>query len=96
MVQDKTKYDLVSDEDENRDLCYICPCAGPAPLGMAAAAAAIGIAGSTQLSAPVEATQLDMGIGSAPEGVRTQEPALERWEWQWAYGHKYTVDSTVD
>ena len=94
MVQDKTKYDLVSDEDENRDLCYICPCAGPAPLGMAAAA--IGIAGSTQLSAPVEATQLDMGIGSAPEGVRTQEPALERWEWQWAYGHKYTVDSTVD
>ena len=92
--------------------CCNYPCAGPAPLGIAVAVAigiavavaigiavavAIGIAGVTQLRcASVEATQLGMGIGSAPEGARTQEPALERWEWRWAYGYKGTVHSTVE
>ena len=28
-------------------------------------------------SAPIDATQLDIDIGSAPEGSRTQEPAQE-------------------
>jgi hypothetical protein len=75
--------------------CCNYPCAGPAPLGIAVAVA-IGIAGATQLRcASVEATQLGMGIGSAPEGARTQEPALERWEWRWAYGYKGTLHSTV-
>ena len=52
-------------------VCCNYPCAGPAPLGIAVAVA-IGIAGATQLEcASVEATQLGMGMGSAPKGART-------------------------
>jgi hypothetical protein len=55
--------------------CCICPCAGPAPLGIATTVAirltsvAIEIIGATQLEYALEATQLGMGIGSAPEGA---------------------------
>ena len=50
-------------------ICCIYPYAGPAPLGIVVVVA-IGIAEATQLRcAPVEATQLGMGIGSTPEGA---------------------------
>jgi hypothetical protein len=50
-------------------VCCIYPYTGPAPLGIVAAVA-IGIAEATQLRcAPVEATQLGMGVGSTPEGA---------------------------
>jgi hypothetical protein len=59
--------------------CCNYPCAGPAPLGIAVMVT-IGITGVTQLRcASIEATQLGMGIGSAPKGARIQEPAQERW-----------------
>jgi hypothetical protein len=53
----------------NHGPCCNYPYAGPVPLGIAVAVT-IGIAGVTQLEcASVEATQLGMGIGSAPEGA---------------------------
>jgi hypothetical protein len=58
--------------------CCIYPCAGQRHWNVVAVA--IGIAGATQLRcASVEATQLDMGIGSAPEGanLETSAEALE-------------------
>ena len=55
---------------QSTQACCNYPCVGQAPLGIAVAVA-IGIARATQLEcAFVEATQLGMGMGSAPKGAR--------------------------
>jgi hypothetical protein len=54
----------------------------------------IGIAGATQLEcASVEATQLGMGIGSAPEGVNLETSAEAP---ESGNGYKDTVHNTVE
>ena len=57
------------------ELCCIFPCVGPAPLRIVVSSV-IGIAKATQLRCV--STQLDIGMGSAPKGARTKEPAQKR------------------